>query len=144
MAEDNSDEFRNNVKKDIYASFPHLDFAPIVFVSAKDGYRTHQIFPLINQAVAGRNIIVDEAELNEYLKQIVKKHLPVRGRGVRHPKILGITQLGFDPPMFEISIKSNTSVHISYVHYVANRLREKYGFFASPIVMKLSKLKRLT
>ena len=31
-SEDNSDAFRNDAKKSIYNSFPHLDFAPIVFV----------------------------------------------------------------------------------------------------------------
>ncbi|OGH69212.1 MAG: ribosome biogenesis GTPase Der [Candidatus Magasanikbacteria bacterium RIFCSPHIGHO2_01_FULL_47_8] len=142
LAEDNTDEFRNNVKKDIYASFPHLDYAPIVFVSAETGYRSHQIFPLIKQAWEGRQIVLSDEVLRDFLKRVTKKHLPTRDRGVRHPKVLGLTQLGFNPPMFEMTIKANTSIHISYAHYVANRLREEFGFFAAPIVMKLSKLKR--
>lgn len=144
MAEDNSDEFRNEKKKDIYASFPHLDFAPIVFVSAKTSYRVHQIFPLIKQAWEGRQIVVSEEVLKDFLKRITRRRLPTKDRGVRHPKILAINQLGFNPPMFELIIKSNTSVHISYVHYISNRLREEFGFFAAPIVMKLSKLKHHT
>ncbi len=144
LAEENTDEFRNNVKKDIYANFPHLHFAPIVFVSAKTDYRTHQIFPLIKQAWKGRQIVIEEEVLKDFIKRMVKKHLPTRGMGVRHPKILGMTQLGYNPPMFEIQVKAGTSVHISYVHFIENRLREEFGFFASPIVMKLSKLKRIT
>lgn len=140
-ADDNSDEFRNNVKKDVYASFPHLDFAPIVFVSALSQYRIHQIFPLIQQAWAGRQIVLDEAVLKDFLKRTVKKHLPTKDRGVRHPRVVAIHQLGFNPPMFEMIVKSNTSLHISYVHFVERHLREEFGFFASPIVMKLSKLK---
>lgn len=143
-AEDNSDEFRNNVKKDIYTSFPHLSFAPIVFVSAATQYRVHQIFPLINQAWAGRQVVIDEATLKEFLKRMVKKHLPTRDRGVRHPRVIALHQLGYNPPMFEMIIKSNTSLHISYVHFIEGCLREEYGFFASPIVMKLSKLKHHT
>lgn len=141
-AGDNSDQFRNEVKKDIYKSFPHLDFAPIVFVSAKTSYRVHQIFPLIKQAWEARQIVVPDDILREFIKGVVKKHLPTRGRGVRHPKVLGMTQLGFNPPMFEIKVKANTSMHISYVHYIENRMRERFGFFASPIVMKLSKMKK--
>jgi GTP-binding protein len=49
-ADANDDPFRNEVKEDIYKKFPHLNFAPIVFVSAKTGYRIHQIFPLIKRA----------------------------------------------------------------------------------------------
>ncbi len=143
-ADDNSDEFRNEKKKDLYGSFPHLDFAPIVFVSAKTGYRVHQIFPLIKQAWEGRQIVLTEEVLKDFLQRVTRRRLPTKDRGVRHPKILAINQLGYNPPMFELIVKSNTSVHISYVHYVSNRLREEFGFFAAPIVMKLSKLKHHT
>ena len=142
LAEENSDEFRNNVKKDIYAAFPHLSFAPIVFTSAATEYRVHQIFPLIKQAWEARQIVLDDAVLHDFLKRVTKKHLPTRDKGVRHPKVLKLIQLGYNPPMFEMQIKSNTSVHISYVHYIENQLRREFSFFASPIVMKLSKLKR--
>lgn len=141
-AEDNTDLFRNEVKNDLYGAFPHLKFAPIIFVSAKTSYRVHQIFPLIKQAWDARQIVVPDDVLKEFLKRVVKKHLPVRGKGVRHPKILGLTQLGYNPPMFEVKIKPNTSIHMSYVHYLENRLREEFGFFASPIIMKLSKLRK--
>ncbi len=143
-ADDNSDEFRNKVKKDIYASFPHLHFAPIVFTSALTGYRVHNIFPFIKEAWEGRHVVVDDETLKEFLKRTIKKHLPTRGKGVRHPRIVGITQLGTNPPMFDVIIKANTSLHMSYVHFLENRLREEFGFYASPIVMKLSKLKRFT
>ncbi|HLD60628.1 MAG TPA: ribosome biogenesis GTPase Der [Patescibacteria group bacterium] len=141
-SEDNSDAFRNDAKKSIYNSFPHLDFAPIVFVSAKTSYRIHQIFPLIKEAWEGRNLVLDEAKVREFILNVTKRHLPTRGKGVRHPKILGFQQLGYNPPMFEVLVKSNTSLHISYVRYLENRLRETFGFFASPIVMKLTKTKR--
>lgn len=144
LAEDNSDEFRNNVKKDILVSFPHLDFAPVVFISAKTEYRVHQIYPLIKQAWEGRQIVVDEVVLKDFLKRTVKKQLPTRDKGVRHPRVVALNQLGYNPPMFEMIVKSNTSVHMSYVNYVANRLRAEFGFFAAPIVMKLSKLKHHT
>lgn len=143
-ADDNSDAFRNEVKDDIIKAFPHLNFAPIVFVSALTEYRVHQIFPLIQQAWEGRQIVLTEEILKDFLKRVTKRRLPTRGKGVRHPKVLAITQLGYNPPMFELIIKSNTSVHISYVHYLSNRLREEFGFFACPIVMKLSKLKHHT
>ena len=140
-AEDNSDEFRNDVKKDIYAAFPHLNFAPIVFTSASTEYRVHQIFPLIKEAWEGRQVVLSEEVLKEFLQKVTKKRLPTKGKGVRHPRVISISQIGYNPPMFELIIKSNTSLHISYVHYLSNRLREQFGFFASPIVMKLTKLK---
>lgn len=143
LSEDNSDSFRNETKEKIYASFPHLDYAPIIFVSAKNGYRTHQIFPLLLRAAAERQIIVPEDELSDFFKETVHKHKPAKGKGVRHPKILGFNQVHNNPPIFEMAIKSNTSVHSSYAHYVANRLREKFSFFGSPIIIRLKKIKRM-
>lgn len=142
LAEDNDDAFRNDVKKLIYKYFPHLDFAPIVFVGAKTEYRVHQIFPLIMRAWKERHIEIPENTLKNFIQHTVRKHLPSRGIGVRHPEILGMSQLGTNPPVFEMLIKHKTSVNISYVHFVENRLREQFGFFAAPIIIKLSKMKK--
>lgn len=142
QSEENTDEFRNEVKKSIYSCFPHLDFAPIIFVSALTQYRVHQIFPLLQEVWAGRQIAIDEKTLDEFLKKMVHKHLPSRGKGVHHPKILSLKQINANPPIFEIMIKQKTSLHFSYVKFLKNRLREEFGFFAAPIIIKLSKFKQ--
>lgn len=142
LAEENTDEFRNETKAKVYGAFPHLDFAPIVFTSAKTKYRVHQIFPLIFQAWQERHTIVPEDELKEFFRKITRAHRPSRGKGTRHPEVLSFHQLHNNPPMFEMMIKFKTSVHFSYVRYIENRLRERFGFFATPIVIKLTKLKR--
>ncbi len=142
LAEDNDDSFRNDVKEKIYKKFPHLDFCPIVFVSAKTSYRVHQIFPLIFQAWTERQTVVGDEALREFMKGVVKRHLPTRGKGVRHPKIMGFTQINSAPPIFEMFIKSNTSLHISYVHFIENQLRKQFPFFAAPIVIKLTKMRK--
>ena len=142
LVEENSDEFRNEAKAKIYADFPHLDFAPVIFVSAKTEYKIHQIFPLIFRAWEERHTIVPEDELKAFFKKVTKEHRPSRGKGTRHPDVYAFHQLHNNPPMFEMMIKSNTSIHFSYVRYIENKLREKFGFFASPIVIKLTKLRR--
>ncbi|HRY36809.1 MAG TPA: ribosome biogenesis GTPase Der [Candidatus Magasanikbacteria bacterium] len=142
-AEANDDEFRGEVKQLIYNNFPHLDFAPVVFVSAKSQYRVHQIFPLIKQAYEARQITLDDATLKEFLKNTTHKRMPTTGKGVRHPKILSLKQLASNPPVFELMIKVKTSLHNSYIQYLKKRLREKFGFFATPLIIKVSKLKQL-
>ncbi len=141
-ADENDDTFRNEAKEKIYKKFPHLDFAPIIFVSALTHYRVHQIFPLIIRAWNERHTVVPPEILKEFLKSATRRHLPSRGKGVHHPKIVSFTQIHDDPPMFDMFIKANTSMHFSYVYYLENRLREQFGFFATPIVIKMSKLKR--
>lgn len=142
-ADANDDAFRNDVKKDIYHRFPHLDFAPIIFISAETEYRVHQIFPLIMRAWKERHTVIPANALREFIQHTVRRHLPSRGKGVHHPEVLDMLQLGTNPPVFEMRIKNKTSVNISYVRFVENRLREQYGFFAVPIIMKLSKMKKI-
>ncbi len=142
LAEEDTEEFRKLVSKDIYRCFPHLDFAPIIFVSAKTQYRVHKIFPLLQEVWAGRQIMIDEKTLSDFLKKVTRQHLPSKGKGVRHPKILSLKQINANPPIFELMIKQKTSLHISYVKFLKNRLREEYGFFATPIIIKLSKFKQ--
>lgn len=139
---ENTDSFRNEIKDKMYGYFPHLKFAPVVFVSAKTGYRTHQIFPLIQEARAGRALELEQKTLDDFLYRAQRRHKPSTGLGVRHPKLLGIKQINANPPIFELFIKHKTSVHISYVQYLENRLREEFNFFATPIVIKLTKMKR--
>ncbi|HSR89330.1 MAG TPA: ribosome biogenesis GTPase Der [Candidatus Udaeobacter sp.] len=142
LAEENTEEFKNETKAKIYADFPHLDFAPIIFVSAKSQYKVHQIFPLIFRAWEERHTIVPEDELKAFFKKVTKDHRPSRGKGTRHPEVYAFHQIHNNPPMFEMMIKFQTSIHFSYVRYIENKLRERFGFFASPIVIKLTKLRR--
>jgi len=138
----NTDAFKNDFKQKIYAAFPHLDFAPIIFTSAKSKYKIHLLFPLIFRAWEERHTIVPEAELKEFFKKVIKEHRPSRGKGTKHPDIVSFHQLHNNPPLFEMMIKFQTSIHFSYVRYMENRLRERFGFFAAPIVIKQTKLKR--
>ncbi len=142
LAEENDDTFRNEVGARIYQSFPHLRYAPVVFISAKSGYRVHQIFPLLTRAWKERNIEIPDGELKEFLKAVKRKRLPTRGKGVHHPDVLALRQINNGPPIFEIFIKQKTSLHSSYISYLTNRLREKYSFFANPIIIKMTKLRR--
>lgn len=142
LSDENDDSFRNDVQKKIYRHFPHLKYAPIIFVSAATNYRTHQIFPMIIEANKAKQIVIPQDELDIFIKRIIKKHPPSRGKGVRHPKILGFKQTSSDPPVFEVAVKARTSIHPSYIHYLKNRLKDTYEFFATPIIIRLDKIKR--
>ncbi|MBI4427111.1 MAG: ribosome biogenesis GTPase Der [Candidatus Magasanikbacteria bacterium] len=143
LATDNSDHMRNEVKKMIYSEFPHLQFAPIMFISGKTGYRVHDIFPLITRAWRARHTTISEDALRAFLKQLIKAHRPARGKGVRQPEIIALRQIANNPPVLNTVIKARTSLHRSYVNFIENKLREQFDFFATPVIIKLSKNKKL-
>ena len=142
QAEDPSEKNRKEVTQKIYRDFPHLDFAPIVLVSGKTGLRVHTIFPILLDIWKARQIEIPVKALEFFLDKTTKKHKPGKGKGTRHPKLLGMRQIGVCPPVFEIFVKYRTSVHRSYINFIEKQLREQYNFFGTPIVIKLSKMKK--
>lgn len=142
LAEDNSDHKRNESIKAVRAYFPHLKFAPIMFVSGLTGYGTEKIFHQILKVDQNRATVVDEKILQTFLEETVHVHRPSRGKGVRHPKLVAFKQIGSSPPVFELFIKAKTSLHLSYVHFLENKLRENFAFGGTPIIIKLTKMKK--
>ncbi len=141
-APDTSDKARNDIRAALYSEFPNLEYAPIVYASASTGYRVHQLFPHIIHAWETRHIELPVSALSHFLEKIQKIHMPSRGKGSRYPKLMGMRQIGTNPPVFEIFIKYKTSVHRSYLNFVERRMREQFDFFGTPIIMKLTKMKR--
>lgn len=142
LATDVSDTKRNDVKRMIYSYFPHLDFAPIIFVSGKTGYRVHQIFPELLHAWRARQTEIPPETLETFLRSATREHRPSRGKGTHHPKLLRLRQLDVNPPVFEVAVKLKTSIHSSYVQYLERKMREQFDFYATPLIIKLTKMKR--
>jgi len=113
-----------------------------LFVSGLTSYRVHDIFPLLLRAWSARHTEIGPAVLHSFIKQVQKQHLPSRGKGTRQPEIIGFRQLNNNPPVFEALIKYRTSLNRAYVNYLENKLREQFDFFATPIIIHLTKMKR--
>jgi len=142
LAEENTETAQIDAKKLVLAHFPHLDFAEILLVSGKTGYSVHKIFPVLIKVWNARHTKVANRALEQFLERVTKEHRPARGKGTRHPKLLGMRQVHTAPPIFELFIKYKTSLHRSYVKFLENRLREQFDFFGTPIVIKMTKTRR--
>lgn len=141
-AVDKSDTNRNLVKQMVYGNFPHLRYAPILFTSGLTGYRVHDVFPSLVHAVQAAKTTIGVKALEKFLEVAMRKHLPSKGKGTRQPKIMGIKQIAIEPPVFELVVKYRTSLHSSYVHFIENRMREQFDFYAAPLVLRLKKQQR--
>lgn len=126
-------------QKQITRVFPFATYAPVLLMSALKNKGVSNILPLIVKAHEARNRTLTEDEIAAFFKEVIAKHRPPRGKGTKFPKLLGMKQLGAAPPTFELFIKHGTSVHRSYVSYLANRLRERFDFTGTPIVIRMRK-----
>ncbi len=120
-----------------------LDWAPMVTISALTGQRVTRILPLVVQANEARNTRIPTSQLNKFFEENVSQPkggtapAPVKG-GFSRLKVQYITQGGLRPPLFVLftSGGSSAGLHFSYLRYIENRLREAFGFFATPIRLK--------
>lgn len=114
------------------------DYAPIVFVSAATGQRVTNLLDLAVRANQERSKRVGTSELNRFFEKNLQQPratTPSRSR----LRVLYITQAGTRPPTFVLFTSSRSersNLHFSYERYVENRLREAFGFFATPIRIK--------
>ena len=120
-----------------------LEWAPMVTISALSGQRVQNILPLVIKAYDARNVRVPTAQLNKFFEENISQPkggsapAPVKG-GVSRLRVKYITQGGMRPPLFVLFTAGGTKggLHFSYLRYVENRLRDEFGFYATPIRIK--------
>jgi len=111
-----------------------LDYAPIAFISALKGQRLQSLWKLIAEVAAARNVRIPTARMNAFVQGLDLRRLPtLRGRPLR---IYYLTQAAVSPPTFIAFTNRAGKLHFSVERYLQNRIREKFGFVGTPIVLK--------
>jgi len=126
----------------IYDKLPFATWAPLQFISAKTGEKVNKILDLILTIAKERAVVLSDSQCTKFLSHVVKIHKPAKGKGTKAPRIYEFTQSKSNPPSFLLRIGPNDDLHFSYVRFVENRLREKYGFTGTPIHTSVTKEKK--
>jgi GTP-binding protein len=124
-------EFEDKVRE----AFKFIEYAPIVFISALTGQRVSRIIQLAREIWDNRQKRVPTGELNGFLRQAVLDMPPMAIKKGAHLRLYYAVQPQTEPPVFLFFANDGTLVHWSYGRYLENRLREKYGFGGTPIVI---------
>lgn len=109
-----------------------LQHSPMIFISALTGQRVTNVLNLINNVAKAHAKRVNTAQLNQFLRDSVKRMSPPAVDG-KLPKLYFMTQVGTRPPSFVIKTNMDRDVHFSYQRFLENRLREEFGFIGTPI-----------
>ncbi|MCL5006228.1 MAG: ribosome biogenesis GTPase Der [Acidobacteria bacterium] len=111
-----------------------LDYAPVVFISALKGERIESLWQTIAEVAGSRGRRISTAEMNAFLKGIDLERIPSpRARPLR---IYYLTQAGTAPPTFIAFTNQAGGLHFSVERFMENRIREKFSFIGTPIVIK--------
>jgi GTP-binding protein len=111
--------------------FKFLDYAPIIFVSAKTGERTEKLFDLIDRVGDARRRRISTGELNRWVSEVDLD----RGTSpaARRVKIYYVTQASTSPPTFILFTNQSKRLHFSYERFLENLLRKSFDFLGTPI-----------
>lgn len=123
----------------LYGKIPFAQFAPIQFLSAKTKEKVHHLLDLALEIDQNRRLLVSDAELKSFIAYCVSRHLPTKGKGFKFPKVRYFRQTGTNPPEFAVRIGAREHLADSYLHFLQNRLRERYNLNGTPVVVWVEK-----
>lgn len=113
-------------ERDMRDEFKFLDYAPVVFLSAKTGAGVKPLFRLIREVDAAASQRIPTAELNRFVEQL----------RFEERKIFYITQASVRPPTFVVFTSRGGPLHFSHERQLINQIRKRFGFRGTPIVLK--------
>lgn len=118
--------------KKIRDEFKFLDFASIVFLSAKNKSRINTLLPEIVKANDSYQRRVSTSILNDIIEdaQIINPTPSFNGGRL---KIYFANQVAIKPPTFVLFCNDPSYMHFSYQRYLENRLRSSFDFEGTPI-----------
>ncbi|HXJ43305.1 MAG TPA: ribosome biogenesis GTPase Der [Bryobacteraceae bacterium] len=119
----NRKEFEENVRYNL----KFLEYAPTVFLSAKNGTNVRSLYPLIKECFDSATKRVTTGELNRFVESL---HFDER-------RILYITQASTRPPSFILFTDKNGPLHFSDERFIINQLRKRFGFVGTPIELTI-------
>ncbi|BCX03637.1 MAG: GTPase Der [Candidatus Roseilinea sp.] len=111
-----------------------MAYVPVLFVSAKTGFRTDHILPTALRVNEARAMRISTGDLMRIVREASERHAPPTRAGKRL-KIYMATQVGVNPPTFVFHVNDAQLVHFTYQRFLENRLREEFTFLGTPIRM---------
>jgi GTPase len=122
----------NNFMDDIRAKFDFLPEPPVIFISALTGQRVHQVLETAHRVWQARFQRISTADLNKLLRAALQKH-PPPAKGTKRLKILFMTQVAVNPPVFLFHVNDTRLVHFTYKRFLENQIRAEYPFEGTPV-----------
>ena len=117
---------RNEFEQRIRDQFKFLEYAPILFMSAKTGAGVQKLFPLIKEVYEAASQRITTGELNRFVENL---HFEER-------RIFYITQSSIRPPEFIVFTSRGPALHFSHERFLMNQIRKQFGFRGTPILLK--------
>lgn len=121
-----SEKDRKKFTQNVRDELKFLEFAPVIYLSAKTGHGVKPIFARVREAYDAASKRVGTGELNRFVETL-NLETDVR--------LKYITQASIRPPTFVAFLGGRGKLHFSTERFLINRLRKQFGFQSTPVVL---------
>ena len=121
-----------NFEEEIRTQFQFLDYAPIVFLSAKTKKRLQRLIPLVKLVSENHAKRIPTNVLNDVIMDALAMNPSPTVKG-KKLKVFYTTQVAVKPPTFVVFVNDPEIMHFSFKRFIENRIRESFGFTGTPI-----------
>ncbi|MGX9394950.1 ribosome biogenesis GTPase Der [Mycoplasma sp. 1781] len=123
-------------KKNLSKKLKFVDWAPIVFISAKNRVRISklkdEIIKIKNNI--SRKIITNQLNSVMMTAQMIKPASPIKGKRL---SITFARQIDGKIPTFLLFVNDEKCAHFTYLRYIENQIRQNFDFSGTPITLIL-------
>ena len=124
-------------EREVREHMKFLSWASVVTISALSGQRVRKLLPLAIKANEARNVRIPTSRLNEFFEREIRQRAGITAaktyKGSRL-HVQYITQISVRPPTFVVfTAGGKAGLHFSFLRHLENRLREEFGFYATPV-----------
>jgi len=131
-----SDLLMKEFEQYLNQELPHLDYAPVAFITAKDSRNVQAVLDTAQHLFNQANERVGTGRLNAAIKQILEERFPSSKSG-RRPKIYYATQVGTAPPTIVLFVNNPDYFDEAYQRFMINRFRELLPYAEVPIKLQI-------
>ncbi|MGA9173396.1 MAG: ribosome biogenesis GTPase Der [Thermoactinomyces sp.] len=125
-------------KRKIRDEFQFMEYAPILFVSAKTKKRVQQILPMVSEVAEQHAMRVPTSILNQVIQDAMVTTPPPSEKGRRF-RVQYVTQVAVKPPTFVLFVNDPELSHFSYLRFLENQLRQAFPFQGTPLKIIMRK-----
>ncbi|MEQ1438570.1 ribosome biogenesis GTPase Der [Fontimonas sp. SYSU GA230001] len=125
---------REQVRYQVSLKLPFLDYAPVVFISARHGSGLGELMEHVHAAYESTMRELPTGEVNRVLEQAVAAHQPPAVLG-RRIKLRYAHQGGRNPPRIVVHGNQTDKLPLAYKRYLANRFREAFKLTGVPLLL---------
>ncbi len=136
------DEFDGDEKRlrdHISYHFPFLWYSPLFFTSTVTGENIDEVIAAVKPIADNRKKEIEQEQLDALLASSLEKFPPILQRDQRKPKVYSLSQIGTEPPTFELVVNFPAAISLQYRRALQKAIAKQFDFWGTPVELKLRK-----